>query len=107
MTLDDLMKAVPDALKPLVTQYGPGVLKMAQADLQQWLNYVFVGRYLDAYTLYLKAASADDILAEWDKEHATWVADNTANAAQMAMSKEIALAVCKVLLALVLAAAGL
>jgi hypothetical protein len=107
MTLDELKAKLPDALKPLAELYGPTILTMTAAELQSWLNYVFVGRYTEAYALYLKATGNDAILTEWDKEHSTWQKDNVANAAQIALSNKIGLALCQVMLAVVLAAVGL
>jgi hypothetical protein len=106
MNLDELKAKLPDALKPLAELYGPTILTMTTAELQSWLNYVFVGRYTEAYALYLKAAGNDTLLAEWDKEHASWQKDNTANAAQIAMSNKIGLAICQVMLGIILACIG-
>ncbi len=107
MTLKELQDKLGDAAAPIIAQYGPGVLAMTKADIDKWINYVFVGRYTDAYALYLKSAGNADLLTEWDNESAKWKADNQANAEKIAMSNQIALAVCKVMLAVVLAVVGL
>jgi len=107
MTLDELLAKLPDNLKEKGQIFGPVVVQMTAQQIQDWLNYVFVGRYTDAYRIYLKAVGMDDLLTEWDKENAAWKKDNEANAAQIAMSNKIALAVCQVMLGVVLAAVGL
>jgi hypothetical protein len=91
----------------LAAEYGPTVLKMAQADLTSWLNYVFVGQYSKAYALYLTTLNPTGILAEWDTEHAKWDADNVANAAKIALAQKIAQAFCAGMLPVILAAVGL
>ena len=106
LTLEQLLAKLPDALKPLGQQYGPAILKMAQADIQAWLSYVFVGKYMEAYTLFLKASGADALLTEWDTVHAEWEKANAANADRIAASKLIAEKICLALLTIVLAAAG-
>ena len=114
MTLDDLkanMVSVGGVAEAqavaLAAQYGPTVLQMATTDLQDWLNYVFVGQYSKAYGLYLKTLNPAGILAEWDKEHAAWDADNVANAAKIALAQQIAQAFCAGMLPVFLAACGL
>jgi sugar phosphate isomerase/epimerase len=91
----------------LAAQYGPTVVQMATTDLQAWLNYVFVGQYSKAYGLYLKTLNPTGILAEWDKEHAAWAADNRANADKIALANRIGQAFCAAMLPVVLAAVGL
>jgi len=107
MNLQELKDKLPDALKPLADQYGPTIITMTTAELQSWLNYVFVGRYTEAYALYLKAAGNEVYLSEWDQEYAKWQTDNQANADQIAMSNKIALALCQVMLGIILACVGL
>ena len=107
MTLPELLAKLPASMQTIGQTYGPGVLKMTADDLAKWLEYVFVGRYADAYAIYLKGVSDDSILDEWDAEHAKWVADNQANADKIALSNKIGLAVAKAMLDIVLAAVGL
>ena len=107
MTYEELLAKATDATRPVFEQYGPTIIKMAVEDQQKWVQYVFVGQYEKAYVLYLKAAGADDILGEWDKEHSAWVADNAANADKIALSKEIGFAMSKAMLVVMLAAVGL
>ena len=107
MTLDELKIRLGAEAAKAIALYGPTVLSMSEDTLRKWIDYVFVGRYIDAYALYLKALPASDLLTEWDKEGAAWKADNKANAEKIAMSNQIALAVCKVMLAIVLVVVGL
>ncbi len=106
MTLDELKAKMGEQSAALAAQYGPTVLNMAKEDVQRWIDYVFVGRYIDAYTLCLKAASNDELLAEWDLEGAKWKADNLKNAEKIEMSSKIAQAICNAMLTVVLAVAG-
>jgi len=105
MTLEELLAKLPKEAQAVGLQYGPTVLKMSMDDLRAWLDHVFLGDYIAAYKLYLKAADTD-LLAEWGKIEADWQAANEKNAAKLALSQEIAAAVAKALLALVLAAVG-
>ena len=106
MTLDELKARLGAEGAALAAQYGPTVLAMAKDDIQKWIDYVFVGRYIDAYTIYLKASSNDELLAEWDKEGAKWKADNVANAEQIEISNQIGRAICNAMLTVMLAVAG-
>ena|ERR1035437_2334517 len=115
MNLQDLttavLAAVPASQKDKVAAdialYGPTILTMAKADIESWISYVFVGKYADAYALYLKATSDSGILGEWQTEHAAWVTDNDANAAKIEMSNRIGLAFAQVMLGIMLTAVGL
>ncbi len=106
MTLPELLAKLPKEAQAIGIQYGPDVLRMTIDDARAWLNYVFLGDYISAYKLYLKAAGTD-LLAEWGKVEADWQAANEKNAAKLALSNEIAMAVAKGLLMLVLAMVGL
>lgn len=110
MTLEELTQQLTDALgakgKELAAKYGPTILAMTTNDLDAWLNYVFVGQYSEAYALYLKTKDPTGILAEWDKEHAAWVADNEANAEKIEMANKIGLEFAKAMLTVILAVVG-
>jgi len=107
MTLQELMDKVPAEARPLVTQYGPALIAMTADQLQAWLRLVFLGKTIDAYAMVLKATPDAGIDAELDQSIANWKEDNAANAKQKAMAQEIAIAVCKGLLTVVLALVGL
>ncbi len=107
MTIDELKAKLPPAMQDAATQYGPAILKMTAADTQSWLNYVFVGKYTEAYALYLKNAGEADLLAEFDKSHAEWTSLNEANADRIALQKKIAQAFASIMLTVLLAAVGL
>ncbi len=107
LTLDQLKAKLPAAMPTLADQYGPAILAMGQDKLNQWINFVFVGDTTAAYALYLASVGDADLLSQWQKANADWTAANEKNADQIAMSKAIATAVCKAMLAIVLAAAGL
>ena len=106
MNLEELKVELGAKATEYIAKYGPSIVNVAQATARQWVDYVFVGRYLDAYVLYLKAVSNDEILTEWSKEGANWKADNQRNAESLEMSNAIAKAVCNDLLILMLALAG-
>lgn len=107
MTLDELTAKVVAKLgeegKKITAQYGPTVLLMAKADVDRWFAYVFVGREIDAYALYLKAAGNIDILAQWDEEGGKWKNANDGNATQLEMRNVIAQAACRAMLAVFIA----
>jgi len=111
MTLDELTQKLIDAggakAKELAAQYGPTVLAMAKEDLVKWLDYVFVGKYADAYALYLKALDPTGLLAEWEKESAAWHKANDANADRIELANKIALEFCKAMLSVILAVVAL
>ena len=107
MTLDELMAKLPPEANDIAVRFGPTVLKMAADDLQAWLNYVFVGNYIEAYALYLKAAGDFALVADWDKALAVMDEANAKNADRMELSKQIAFSVCKAMLPLIIAAVGL
>lgn len=103
MDMDELKAKLGAAAADAVAKYGPTVLLMSQSDIQKWIDYVFVGRYTDAYALYLKTASNDALLSEWGKESAAWKADNLANAEKIEMSNAIAQKMCYAMLSIMLA----
>jgi len=105
VTIDELLAKLPPELQAIGLQYGPTVLKMSMDDLRAWLDFVFIGDYISAYKLYLKAADTD-LLAEWGKVEDEWQAANEKNAAKMELSREIAYTVAKGMLLIVTAALG-
>ena len=107
MTLNELLAKLPPELQAIGKQYGESVIAMGIADAQKWLEYVFVGRYTDAYALFLKTSSVDGLLNEWDKVNTEWQSANVENKAKIELSQEIALAICKAMVTLVLALVGL
>ena len=106
MTRDELIAKLPDEAKEIGILYGDQVIAMGVEDAKAWLNFVFLGKYIEAYKLFLKAADTD-LLAEWGKVEADWQAANEKNAAKYALSLKIAEATAKALLSLVLAMVGL
>ena len=106
MTIEELKSALGEEAAKAITQFGPTILTMSEDTLRKWIDYVFVGRYIDAYALYLKALPTSDLLTEWEKEGAAWKADNKANAERIEMSGIIAQALCRAMLTIVLLAAG-
>jgi len=106
MNLQELKDKLPAEAAGLVDLYGPTILLMTAEQLREWLNYVFVGRYTEAYALYLKAASADTLLAEWDTTHAEWKAANDVNADKIAMSQKIGQVFAQVMIGMILAVVG-
>ena len=107
MTLDELtaqlVVAAGEKGKEMAAKYGPTVLSMTNEDLTKWLQYFFVGKYSDAFALYVKALKTDEILAEWSKEHTAWVAANNANAEKAELAEKIAYEFCKAMLSVILA----
>jgi hypothetical protein len=107
MTLPELLAKMPSSLQTQGQLYGPVVAKMTADDIAAWLQYVFVGKYGDAFALYLKAKGDTDTLSDWDTEHASWVKDNQGNADKIALSNKIGLAMAQAMIGVMLTAVGL
>lgn len=103
----ELAKTAKDQAVVLAAEYGPTILKMTQDDLKAWLDLFFLGRYADAYAIYLRARATGDLLADWDKEIALWHADNAANAARLEIRNAIGQKFCDAMLCVILAAVTL
>jgi hypothetical protein len=106
MTLEELKTAVGPAALANAVIYGPAVLQMAEADARKWIQFVFVGDTIGAYKLFLKSTNPDGVgvLQSLDQK---WTDAVNANAAKVALQEEIATAIAKAMLPLVLAMVGL
>jgi len=105
MTLQEMLDKTPTQWKPVVTQYGPALVAMTAQQFADWLNLLVKGNTTEAFAALLTTPEAtlgaDAVnLAEWKKA-------NDSQSENLAVQRAAAMAVLKILLGVVLAAAGL
>lgn len=107
MTLEELLENTPEQWRPLVAQYGPALVRMTAQEFCAWLELLIAGDVYEACRAVFAGLGEDELLAKWQSVAAKWDDANARNAEQMALQKQAALAVLRVLLAAALAAVGL
>jgi len=107
MTLDELIQRVPEPWRPVVSRYGPALLKMSADELWAWIDLLAGGRDDAAWRAVLARMDADELLAEWDRLAEKWQSANEANARRRDTQAAAAAAVLHVLLTAALAMVGL
>ena len=107
MTLDELLARTPDQWKPVVAKYGPALVAMTAQQFADWLDLLINGKTYAAWQAIMAGMSNAELIAAWQDVGADWDKANAANAGRIAMQREAAMTVLKILLAVALAAAGL
>lgn len=107
MTIDELLKQVPDEWQPVVIEYGPIMLKWSHEELWAWIELIIRGDTQMAYRKLLMETDNNGILAAWDDVNAEWEAANRKNERKMELQRDAAMAVMKVVLGIALALVGL
>ncbi len=107
MTLDELAQKVPEPWRPVVSQYGPALLRMSAEELWAWIRLLLAGNEEQAYRAILARLDDAELLNEWDRLSASWQSANCAEADRLALRRRAALAVLHVLLTAALAMVGL
>jgi len=106
LTLDKLLAATPDMFKPIVMQYGPGLVAMTAQEFGDWLTMLIMGNNGAAWRALLAKLPNADLMAAWDSQNIKWDAAAAKNADNIALQKSAVLAVLKVLLGVALAGLG-
>ena len=108
LTIDDLLAKTPEQFRPVVTEYGPALIKMTIDEFAAWLKLLIEGKGPEAWAaLMAKLDTQQAVLDEWNNLGVAWDKANEANKARMDLQRTAAMAVLKVLLAVMLAAVGL
>ena len=107
MTLDELIGKVPESLRPVAAQYGPGLVKMTADEVWAWVQLLIEGKTAEAYQAVVDKLPAADKLAMTVTNIDKWNEVNAANAANIALQKDAAGALLKALLTVALAMVGL
>jgi len=107
LTIDKLLAATPEMFKPLVIQYGPGLIAMTAEEFSAWINLLIMGRNQEAWRALLAKLPNADLMAQWDNVNARWEAADGRNADRINLQKEAVLATLKVLLMAALSMVGL
>lgn len=106
LTLDQLKAKLPEALKPWADQYGAAVLSMAADEVVAWIQRLAQGDITGAYRAIVAKMPNAELLGQWDQLNADWQAENVKNADRIDLAKAAAAVVVKVVLTMLLAAAG-
>ena len=107
MKLDELLQRVPPRLRPLAARYAPALVEMTAEQLADWVSLLLAGRSDEAWRAVLSHLDEADLAAAWDETAERWDRANHENARRLALQKDAAAAVLKVLLAAALGAVGL
>lgn len=107
MTLDELYAALPEALRPWATQYGPVFLKWSGDELKAWIDRLVAGDIAGAYAAVLKGLDNQQLVDEWGKLDAEWKQANVENKEKMEVGKAALAGLLRILLTIALAVVGL
>ena len=107
MKLDDLIAKAPPELRPIVAKYAPALVKMSAEEFCAWLDLLVLGKTYEAWEALLTAQDDAGLLEAWRDVGGRWDEANARNAERLALQRQAAMAVLKVLLAVVLAGVGL
>ena len=110
LTIEGLIAGVPEQARPLVapliSEYGPAFIKMAAEEFAVWVKLLLMGNTDEAWALILSKLENADLISAWDRVGEKWDKANTGNDARMELQRNAAMSVMKILLAVVMAAAG-
>jgi len=103
LTIEQLCEQVPEAIRPIVREYGSALLNMTAAEVWGWVRLLLDGRPADAYGDLVKKLGADGLLQEWGRISAAWAAAAQRDADAVALQKRALLAILDALLTAALA----
>jgi len=107
ITLEGLLEKTPEMFRPVVAKYGPALVEMTAQEFAEWLALLINGKDLAAWRTILGKLSGKGLLDAWRDIDDEWAEANKQKAAQVALQRQAALAVLKVLLAAALSWVGL
>jgi hypothetical protein len=107
ITLDEVLARIPEEYRPLAVQYGPTILKMSADAIWAWVELLLAGNTRAAMETIIARMPPSELLTRMTANLAAWDEANAANARAVALQREAALAVLRVLLGIALAAVGL
>ena len=107
VTLDQLLEKVPPELRPVAVRYGPALVAMTAEQFAAWLDLLISGKTYAAWQEVMARLDDQALLAAWADLGGQWDQANAANADRLALQRQAALAVLKILLAAALAMVGL
>jgi thioredoxin-like negative regulator of GroEL len=105
--VEKLLERVPEQLRPWARQYAPAFAQMGVDAVMAWIELLIKGDVTTAYAQVVAAMPNADHASEWQKVLDEWDTANKGNAQAMALQREAASALLRVLLAIALAAVGL
>jgi len=106
-TIDDLLAKTPDVWKPVVAMYGPKLAAMTAEDFAAWIKLLLQGKTDAAWAKLYGGMTDAELVAAGQTISDAWGTANAANAQRIALGREAAMAVMRVLLSLALAMVGL
>ena len=107
MKLQDLLADVPEVWRPIVAKYGRAIVGMTAEEFAAWVELLVCGRTQEAWSVVMGRMEDPDMLAAGESLTEKWNEANRGNAARLKLQRDACMAVLKVLLAAVLAGAGL
>ena len=107
MKLEALLERVPPQLRPICSKYAPGLVAMTAEEFCAWLEMLIVGKTAEAWGAVVKKLDNAELLRAWQRLGERWDEANARNAQRLALQREAAMAVLKVLLGASLALVGL
>jgi len=107
LSLEDLLPEIPEALRPLATQYGPTLIQMGQEEFTAWVKSLLDGDFEAAYRAILERMTDEAAVAEGETLIAEWQAANVTEAERRAFFRQLGLDLLKALLAILAAAVAL
>ncbi len=107
MNLNELIEKTPPELRPIVAKYAPALVRMTAEEFCAWLELLILGKTFEAWEALLAKQDNAGLLAAWRQAADRWDEANARNAERLALQRQAAMAVLKVLLGIALAGVGL
>ena len=108
ITIDELLARLPESVRPVAAEYGPALLAMAaDEELWAWVRLLVEGNTKAAMDAVYAKMPNQELLAEAAKNLDAWDKANLHYANRLAVQREAALAVLRVLLMAALSMVGL
>lgn len=107
MTLSEMLDSVPEPFRPIVERYGPALIKMTGQEFCAWLELLALGRTFEAWQSLVEKLDDPGLVESWRQLTDKWDQANARNAERLALQRQAAIALLRVLLAAALATVGL
>ena len=107
ITIDELLARLPESVRPVAAEYGPALLAMTAEELWAWVRLLVEGNTKAAMDAVYAKLPNQELLAEAAKNLDAWDKANLHYANRLAVQREAALAVLRVLLMAALSMVGL
>jgi len=107
INIDELIKKIPKALRPVAKEYGPALATMTIEEIWEWINLLVNGKTRQAFDAMVRRLNDAERTVAWVRLKDKWEDANQRNEARLALQRDAVLGVLKALLSILLVAVSL